>query len=193
MMGRAAVVLACLLSCSCVPWTVQPIGDAGPDRPFDAEAYVDSIWRSKVLPAAAQAVEVADFLKAPRTCLVKGQGKIVALDIGSRTGLIMVDLPPYDGRADILVQIGPVIRGTALRDALPFIQFSQFVNQMQYAAVGNALNGRVVKNAIPKALTVGLEVSFSGAAAAPEAGRLPEVVPVTLEVGHATRRRLPNG
>jgi predicted lipoprotein len=98
---------------------------------------------------------------------------------------MLVDLPPYDGRADAAIQIGPVIRGTVLRDALSFIQFSQFVNQLEFARVGNALNDRVVQSvlvSLPKAGLEGSVVSFSGASSQPAANELPEIVPVILVV-----------
>ena len=110
---------------------------------------------------------------------------MLRVDTSSRSGLMLVDLAPYDGRADAAIQIGPVIRGTVLRDALPFIQFSQFVNQLEFARVGNALNDRVVQSvlaSLPKAGLEGSVVSFSGASSQPAANELPEIVPVTLVV-----------
>ena len=91
---------------------------------------------------------------------------------------------PYDGRPDAAVQIGPVIRGTTLRDALPFIQFSQFVNQLQFAQVGNALNDRVSSalKSFSNQDLAGSIVVFSGAAGQPSEGGLLEIVPVTLAV-----------
>ena len=35
------------------------------------------------------------------------------------------------------IQIGPVLRGTALRDALEFVRFTDFVNQFEFAGVAN--------------------------------------------------------
>jgi len=181
-----------LLLGSCVPWTVRPIGQTdsstGQARSFDAVRYVDSIWDSKVLPTvAASAVDLREALKArrPGYLLVKGEGRVLRVDTSSRSGLMLVDLAPYDGRADAAIQIGPVIRGTVLRDALPFIQFSQFVNQLEFARVGNVLNDRVVRSvlvSLPKAGLEGSVVFFSGASSQPAANELPEIVPVTLVV-----------
>ena len=186
MMRAAIPAVACLLLSSCVPWTVRPIESAD-SGPFDANRYVESVWNSKVLPAvSAQAVDVSEMRKAPAGArLVKGEGRILRVDTSSRTGLMLIDLPPYDGRADVAVQIGPVVRGTALRDALPFIQFSQFVNQLEFARVGNALNDRVLKDvlaSLPKEGLAGSVVQFTGASAAPAGDALPEIVPVTLVV-----------
>lgn len=181
MKHRLAVAVPGLaLLASCVPWTVRPIDDRQ-SGPFNAERYVDSIWSSKVLPAAAQAADLAPTAPTAPT-LVKGEGKVLRVDTTSRSGLIFLDLAPYDGRADAQLQIGPVIRGTALRDALPFIQFSQFTNQLEFARVGNALNDRVVRTVLAGLSTEGLAgrvVSFTGAAAG---GAPLEIVPISLVV-----------
>lgn len=174
------VAAACLCSAACVPWTVRPIDDAGDhaDRPFHADAYVASIWQSKVLPAVERAPDLAMMPSCPDSCLVKGQGKVVRVDTTSRTGIAIVDV---GGGRTVVLQIGPVIRGTALRDALPFIQFSQFVNQLEFARVGNALNDRVAQSLgkIDPLHLKGASISFSGAAVWPP-NQPPEIVPVTL-------------
>jgi predicted lipoprotein len=180
-----------MLLVSCTPWTVRPIEKSGTDsgqgRAFDAGQYVDSIWNAKVLPAiSAGAVDLTELLRSHRAgaVLVKGEGRVLRVDTSSRTGLLMIDAAPYDGRPEAAVEIGPVIRGTTLRDALPFIQFSQFVNQMQFAQVGNALNDRVSAGlkSVSNQDLAGSIVVFSGAAALPSEGGLLEIVPVTLAV-----------
>lgn len=200
-----APCVALLLLSSCAPWTVRPIGSAesgaGQDHPFDAAAYVESIWGAKLLPAvSAHAVDLAEFLKAyradpsaavrryttGRSLLVKGRGRVIRLDSASPRGRLLVDVAPYDGRADAAIEIGPVIGGTVLRDALPFIQFSQFVNQLQFAAVGNALNDRVANTVLAPVrggAPAGSVVSFSGASTLPTADAIPDIVPVAIEVG----------
>lgn len=50
-------------------------------------------------------------------------------------------------QADDLVlelQLGPRIKGNAIRDALDFVQFGQFKNQVQFAKFSNELNKRAV-------------------------------------------------
>ncbi len=56
-----------------------------------------------------------------------------------------VEVQTASGPRRIDLQIGPVVFGTALRDALSFIQFGDFVNQIQYAQVSRALNDRASK------------------------------------------------
>jgi predicted lipoprotein len=162
------VAAACLVLSSCVPWTVRPLEDVDDRaRSFDAAAYVDSIWQSKVLPAA-EAAHDWNAAHCASPCLVRGQGRVVRVDTSSRAGMAFLD-------SGIAVQIGPVIRGTALRDALPFIRFSQFTNQLEFARVGNALNDRATQ--ILHTPHVTDDIAFTGAL---ETGSPVTVVPVTL-------------
>jgi predicted lipoprotein len=104
---------------------------------------------------------------------------------------LLVDVPPYDGQPDLKIDLGTAIRGTVLRDALSFIQFSQFVNQVDFAKVASALNVRAAR-AVQAALaglaegagrgSEGAEVSFAGAVAIPQDNGLPEMIPVILTV-----------
>jgi len=169
--------------------TVRPLGssdEAGSATvPFDASGYVESIWSSRVVPTIEhEATECAELLpslkadpdgtvrrlgrgsRASKYFLVKGEGTVVSVDRRSRAGLLGVDVAPGDGRADLWVQIGPVVQGMALRDAVGFISFDQFVNQIEYADVGNALNQRVldsVLDALDPESATGTVLSFAGA------------------------------
>ena len=169
------------------PWTIRPIaGEA--HGPFDASAYVANIWDSRAVPTFhARAVPFASF-QAQRTAgatVVSVEGIIVHVDTSSRVGTASIDVAPPDGRPDALVMIGPVLRGTALRDALDFIRFTDFTNQIQFAAVANALNDRVrdttLKDVSPSALE-GHRVQLLGVAwrESSAGGALPMIVPVQL-------------
>ena len=208
----AAAAFAFSLS-SCVPWTVVPIGQqekdtaSGPAVASPAQ-YVDSIWSTRLVPAILNgAVEARVLLDAVAASpadaaqryghrqangrayfLVKGRGTVTAVDTRSRVGLALVDVAPYDGRPDISIQIGPVLRGTALRDATGIVRFTDFVNQLQFADAGNELNGRALKTVLAPldaATLKGRGVAFAGALAAPEGKAEPlllELVPVRLTV-----------
>ena len=61
---------------------------------------------------------------------------------------------------------GPVIAGTALRDAVKFIKFSDFTNQLDYADAGHQLNTKVKADVLAKVEAkdlVGKKVTFAGA------------------------------
>jgi predicted lipoprotein len=204
-------VLAWGLSC-CVPWTVRPIEPAGPASSDKAAAmspaaYAESIWESKLIPAilsgAVDARVLLDALarspgeartrhgrcEASGGCYfsVKGEGLVIATDRRSRVGLALIDMAPLDGRADVSIQIGPVLRGTSTRDATGIVQFTDFVNQLQFADAGNELNDRILKLVLGPLLGQPLErrtVRFVGTLAAGEKTEPPlrELAPVRLTV-----------
>jgi predicted lipoprotein len=97
------------------------------------------------------------------------------------------------GRPTVAIQIGPVIRGTALRDATSFVRFSDFTNQFDYAGAANALNDyalRTVIGPVPIDTLVGRTVTFTGAigrSAARDDGSI-EIAPVQLDVAEAARK-----
>jgi predicted lipoprotein len=135
---------------------VRPIEKPGAGR-FDAGRYVESIWDSKVVKSET---------------LAQGTGRVVR-----------VEPETLWLEGDVAVLTGGGIRGTALRDALPFIQFSQFTNQLEFARVGNALNDRAARAAqaaIGGPDVVGWWVRYKGAATRRDA--VTEIVPVMLAI-----------
>jgi predicted lipoprotein len=129
------------------PWTIRPLNDQ-PAGAFDADAYVSSVWSSRVLPeASSAAIEIAAVPPTGlgderRSQFVKGTGVVVRVDNQSRVGIARVK---FESEREVDVQIGPVLRGTAIRDALPFVRFSDFTNQIDYAKVASSLNARVLQ------------------------------------------------
>ena len=85
----------------------------------------------------------------------------------------------------VSLQVGPAINGTALRDAVGFIDFNQFINQVDYADAGTALNTQVkqkVLKGLDRANLAGKRVRFTGAFTY-LAPTVVTVTPVRLEVG----------
>ena len=81
------------------------------------------------------------------------------------------------------IQIGPVIRGTAIRDVLDFVKFNDFTNQIDFAQFGKAFNTYIndhVLKPVPRDALVGKTVSAMGAYALPMTGQ--------ASAGHASRR-----
>jgi predicted lipoprotein len=214
--GRAVPVAAFLLLAACVPWTVRPIGEAGesaekPGGKFDAHAYLEGVWASRLLPAVEAAATAPGPLLAAlagnreearkRFALrqdgatawfaVKGEARVLRVDTASRAGSAVLDVAPFDGRPDAVLAIGPVIRGSVLRDSTGLIPFSRFVNQLDYADVNNALNDRVVEQVIAPvrpSLEPGATISLCGTLAVEAASPgLPEIVPVKLALARAPR------
>ncbi|MGO9411197.1 MAG: DUF2291 family protein [Spirochaetia bacterium] len=172
--------------------TVKPIGSAQSlaavmegGTAFDRVKFVDGIWESKVIPTVDQKAVSLDELfpaiqKSPEDAvkqhgnniggafnfLVQFVGTVAAVDTKSLTGTVTVQADYAGGRMPVKLQIGPIILGTALRDAVKFISFEQFANQMQYGGVSDELNGRVAKDVISKLdlkNLVGKRISVKGA------------------------------
>lgn len=208
-LALTAVLMLAAFFAACVPWTVRPIGSAdaetGSVAPVTPAAYVDSMWAPRLLPAiensAAPARTFLDaYAKSPVEALsrwgrrdsggpvylsIKGEGRVITVDTKSKVGLAMVDVAPFDGKPDLSIQIGPVLRGTSLRDATGLVRFTDFVNQLQFADVANELNDRVLKTVlspIAPATLAGKMVSFAGTANAQPDSTPPirELIPVRL-------------
>ena len=206
MRGAAAVGTAAALALAaiggCRIATVRPLdekgapaaGAAGASGPFDAVAFVDSIWRSEVLRSLDGAADVGtiagggasfadDSAGRPHPLVVRGRGRVVDVDTRSRSGTATVALDG-EAHATVVLQVGPVITGTAIRDALPALGFDRFVNQIQHADVGNELNARVEREVLQQLDRAGLRgrhVRFVGMASFEE-GLPPRITPVRLEV-----------
>jgi predicted lipoprotein len=184
--GVAAIVWLAIFR----PWTIRPIADEA-RRPFDANEYVRTIWDARVLPTVqSRAVPFDGFRdrRAGNATPVSFDGVVVEVNTSSRVGTAAIDIAPGDGRPDALLMVGPVVRGTALRDALDFIRFTDFTNQIQFADVANALNDRILATILAHvdiATLKGRHVHVVGVAwresSTPDA--LPLVLPVELSIG----------
>jgi predicted lipoprotein len=172
---------------------------------FNAAGYVDSIWNANLKPSLSQAVEVSELLKEldtnaegvkaryghreggrPYYVVIKGSGRIMAADTSSHTGTATVAIASNENK-QIAIQIGPVLRGTAIRDALPFISADRFANQIHFAEVANELNARVERNVlapIDRSSLKGRLIVFTGMVGI-DGNQPPLVTPVQLTMGEA--------
>ena len=72
------------------------------------------------------------------------------------------------------MQIGPAMRGTAIRDALDFVSFGDFTNQIDFARFGKAFNTYVNRNTLenlPREDLIGRKTTVIGAYALDSSGR----------------------
>src|SRR5699024_2031206 len=74
--------------------------------------------------------------------IVGGIGKILNINNKSQRGLIAVDIKPFDDKKDFVMQVGPVIKGTAIRDTLDTVDFNDFENQIQWSNLAEAYNSK---------------------------------------------------
>jgi predicted lipoprotein len=190
--GLLAVPIVMMLT-ACLPWTVVPLEDdetAAWSGGFDAAAYVDSVWESRLLPLVRESAIEFPFdpdppgEASPSHRFVTAEGGVLHIDAVGRTARAAVDVHPGDGGPDLYLAVGPLIPGSALRDASGFMEFSRFANQLDHADVAIALNRRVVAEVlgtIEVEELPGRTVRFWGVWT-PLAEGGGEVVPVALEV-----------
>ena len=169
---------------------------------FDAVEYANAKYDSEVVPAitdhAVPITElvpeiVADPAKAgeqfghhdgatsPYAYPVTGTGVAGAVQ-GTLLPLTIDGMP---SGVQVMLQIGPAINGTALRDATGLIGFGDFLNQMEYANASTELNTKVkaeVLAGFDAAAAAGKRVTFTGAFSYGSNHAVLQVTPVKLEV-----------
>jgi predicted lipoprotein len=157
-------------------------GEAGDDARI--AALLDKTYEAELLPLiAAKALPVADLRSALAGGLdvagaahgnkgsgegaawnfaVKGEGVVVEANLTSRARKAMLDTDG-DGAADLTLQLGPVVKGSSLRDVAPFYRFGDFRDQIEFAKLARALNDRAsAALVVPEGELAGKTVSFSG-------------------------------
>jgi predicted lipoprotein len=207
-----AVLLVATLTAACskVPgvYVYEKDGQASAAKAggTDPKTFVADNWSSKIVPTVHdKAVDVATVVAAiakdpdaagkryghqsgtgsPFAYLVKGSGTVTDLDTSVPTGPLTVEVPQAGGKPlKVTVATGPVIAGTAIRDAVGFISFGDFTNQIDYANVANLINAKAKTDVIAKVdLTSikGKKVHFYGAFSALSPGVI-FLVPTELTV-----------
>ncbi|OCX65654.1 hypothetical protein BFP70_09215 [Thioclava sp. SK-1] len=113
---------------------------------------------------------------------VHGDGTVTQATLDSRARRIDLDMDG-DGTADLSLQPGPMIRGTAIRDAMPFITFTDFRDQIEFAKLGRALNDRAAADMpeLPADL-IGQRVTVTAVFGLRSADEPPLAVPLLLQV-----------
>ena len=93
---------------------------------------------------------------------VSDSGTIVAAKLDTSAKTIDVDVDG-DRKSDVTVQLGPVIRGTALRDVAPFFVFDDFRDQIEFAKLARAINNKIKPTlVVPEGALIGSAVRFTG-------------------------------
>lgn len=160
-LGRGSLVALVVLVAAMVASTTYRSQSAPPAdqaEKFDPAQYGVETYAPKVVPAIRKkAVSITTLYKAlvtdgdaagkryghrPGTGPYSYAVTLTGTAGAPRSGLMPVTVPGVD-KARISVQTGPAINGTSLRDAVGFISFGQFTNQVDYADAGTALNNQV--------------------------------------------------
>lgn len=203
----ALVALASLAGCKILPTlTEEEKAAAAAAEAFNPDRMVEETWTPKVLPylegkagtfqevsqlAASDAKAAGEKYGNPRkqanspwTYVARVEGKIVASNTQSRAATIDVDVDG-DGKADVRAQIGPAMRGTALRDSLDFVDFNSFKNQIDFAQFGKSFNTYANSNVLSKLPREGLDgktVKLLGAYVPGSGSDLPLMTPAQAEI-----------
>lgn len=115
---------------------------------------------------------------------MQGTAQVAAVDTSTPVGTLELN-EPEGANHKLSLYAGPLVFGTALRDAFPFLKLNDFTNQMQYASVAKALNKQALKQAYD-GLQVdqlkGRTIRFVGAFAESSDGAL-DIVPIDIEAG----------
>ncbi|THB81708.1 MAG: DUF2291 domain-containing protein [Desulfobacteraceae bacterium] len=174
---------------------------------FKPDEYARNIWKSKVVPLfmekstpleqilpdwhqnSAEAGRKFGYREkaegSPWNFRVRGKGIILAAHTTSRASTVDIDLFPADGTPDLVLQIGPVFKDSAIRDSLDFISFTDFTNQLEFARLSNAFN-KVVRQDVTGNLDrenlKGRQVSFWGAFTQLQDSDQIRVTPVVLTI-----------
>jgi predicted lipoprotein len=205
----ALAALAGLAGCKILPTPTEEDKAAAADQAFNPDRMVEELWAPKVLPyfegkagtfqevsqlAANDAKAAGEKYGNPRkqanspwTYVARAEGKIVAANTQSRAATVDVDVDG-DGKADLRAQIGPAMRGTALRDVLDFVDFNSFKNQIDFAQFGKSFNtyanARVLSK-LPREQLEGRTAKLLGAYVPGSASDLPLMTPAQAEFGPA--------
>jgi len=210
-MKRVILTAACLVAAlgisGCKIVKTKPAGDGAPAADASGDdariaGILAETWDAKLLPMIAEKALPAADLKAkvaagidaaggsrgagegaPWNFAVKGQGKAVAANLTSRARTMDVDVDG-DGAADVTLQLGPVVKGSALRDFAPALyDFTKFRDQIEFAKLGRALNDKAAASVtLPGGDPTGHQVTFLGVVSLKKATDPWLVTPVAVEV-----------
>lgn len=182
------MTLAFVLSCTgCVK--VIKIGEEGKYTgkvEFNAADAAASLWEGAVANIEEKAVNLPDFLTEADGNLsslvdkygkysmgtsgtisyaVKGTGVVEEVNQEKKAGFIVVKLDGYDGDEIVKIQIGSIYKGSSTRDTLDIIDFGDYTNQQEWAAISQelhtAIDTNVIQPADPTNLT-GKTIEFTG-------------------------------
>lgn len=186
-LSRRAALVA-MLAVSVAGCKILPIvskEDAAAQK-FSGTDFVGKLWDSELLPVVRdKAFPIEEVIAAieagldkagptyghrpaeegsPWSFIVKGTAVIKEKNTTSRAGVALIEVPSPKGPIPVAIQIGPVIKGNSLRDAMPFINFQNFTNQLEFAEVGRAFNARMLTELKPAfdALAAGQSIAFTG-------------------------------
>jgi predicted lipoprotein len=195
-------LLAAIASTTTTVSASDPAAGAPGGSTFDAVEYAEERYAAEVVPNIQEnAVPITELLPqiiedpeaageqyghrsgatSPYAYATSGEGVAGPVD-GTLLPLTIEGLPDD---VEVMVQIGPAINGTALRDATGLVDFNDFLNQIEYANAATELNNKVKSDVLADfdaAAAEGETVRFVGAFAYGPNTAVLQITPVVLEV-----------
>ncbi len=204
LLGSFAALSACKVVKNAAPADADQAQEEQTDEVRMAN-YAREIWEPKVLPAVADLLAPLSDLRlalakdvdaagekygykpegeaSAWNFAVSGSGVVVETKMQSRAAKVQVDTDG-DGEADVTVQLGPIIRGTSLRDSMSFLSFTDFRDQIEFAKLARGLNAMAHEGLeIPQQDPLGEIVTFEGVYTFKNVESRPEIVPTVLTFG----------
>jgi len=205
-----AILVVLMTSCVMVP--IDRDVDSGTVgsaviRARDVNEYLEDYWEQYIVPeindrrvsletliqtaqsngwdyAGGVYGEIRGEIGASYTFIVYGTVVVRETNTESRNGFIIVETENH-GAYEIRISIGPALSGAAIRDSLRFVDFNQFVNQVDFARLATELNNRGNQRALENADIFALDgktIEFTGAFVAPGDSDVISIMPIFLEV-----------
>lgn len=200
MSRRVWLTLVVTLLSGCRIVSQQELADLkNPPNPKMAD--IDQLWQQKLVPQLqAEARPVSALLTAMRSakdfdtacqaygyrtqaenpCIfsVSVQGDVTAVNTTSRSGKMTVKDESGDS---VTIQIGPIIRGTALRDGYRGAGYQDFNDQVLFGDFGKAINQHASQMMQQFAPKVGDKVKVTGMFSSWDIPQqLPDITPAAI-------------
>jgi len=173
-----AVLIAAVLSVKVV--SIEDDQAGAPER-FDAVAFADKNYPNVIEPYIAEnavdlamlVAELANGTDPGEFGNSSGAGNAHAFPViftavaGTATPPVLpVNIEGIPDDVTVVVQIGPALSGTAIRDVTGELSFDQFTNQLEYQNVGTELNNQIrgsVLESLDAAALTGKTIVVTGA------------------------------
>lgn len=200
MSRRVWLTLVVVLLSGCRIVSQQELADLkNPPNPKMAD--IDQLWQQKLVPQLqAEARPVSALLTSMRSakdfdtacqtygyrtqaenpCIfsVSVQGDVTAVNTTSRSGKMTVKDESGDS---VTIQIGPIIRGTALRDGYRGAGYQDFNDQVLFGDFGKAINQHASQMMQQFAPKVGDKVKVTGVFSSWDIPQqLPDITPAAI-------------
>lgn len=166
----ALAVVMTLSTTGCI--TVVKIGEEGSltgKTEFDASSSATDMWDAAVANIEEKAVDLPTFFGEASGDLgslvdkygkysmgtsgsisyaVKGTGVVEEVNQEKKAGYMTVKLEGYDGPEVVMIQIGSIYKGSSTRDTLDIVNFGDFTNQQEWAAISQELHTLIDTNVV---------------------------------------------